>query len=66
LISSPVAIDWGADGRLWVVEMYDYPSGIDGKYKPGGRVKYLEDTKGNGVYDKVTTLTDARQNKIRR
>jgi putative membrane-bound dehydrogenase-like protein len=57
-IASPVAIDWGADCRLWVVEMYDYPSGIDGNYKPGGRVKYLESTKGDGVYDKVTVLAD--------
>src|SRR5579859_3306186 len=50
LISSPVAIDWGTDGRLWVVEMYDYPTGVDGNYKPGGRVKYLEDTTGTGKY----------------
>jgi len=30
-------IDWGSDGRLWVCEMYDYPAGLDGKWKPGGR-----------------------------
>jgi putative membrane-bound dehydrogenase-like protein len=29
LIESPVAIDWDAQGRLWVCEMYDYPTGID-------------------------------------
>src|SRR5690348_13499978 len=28
LIVDPVAFDWGPDGRLWVVEMRDYPSGI--------------------------------------
>src|SRR5262249_31787345 len=28
LVASPVAIDWGPDGRLWVVEMYDYPAGL--------------------------------------
>ena len=28
LIESPVAIDWDAQGRLWVCEMYDYPSGL--------------------------------------
>jgi len=27
LIESPVAFEWGADGKLWVVEMRDYPSG---------------------------------------
>lgn len=28
LIESPVAIDWDTRGRLWVCEMYDYPTGI--------------------------------------
>ena len=28
LIGSPVAIDWDAQGRLWVCEMYDYPAGL--------------------------------------
>src|SRR5438128_92769 len=46
LIQSPVAFDWGPDGRLWVVEMRDYPLGLDNKGKPGGRVVVLEDTDG--------------------
>ena len=25
LVKDPVAIDWGADGKLWVAEMADYP-----------------------------------------
>lgn len=29
LIESPVAIDWDAQGRLWVCEMYDYPAGLN-------------------------------------
>ena len=45
LVQSPVAIDWSADGRLWVCEMVDYPTGIDRNWKPGGRVKVLEDTR---------------------
>jgi putative membrane-bound dehydrogenase-like protein len=28
LVMSPVAFEWGADGRLWVVEMTDYPNGV--------------------------------------
>jgi putative membrane-bound dehydrogenase-like protein len=28
LVVDPVAIDWSADGRLWVVEMRDYPMGM--------------------------------------
>ncbi len=42
-IVDPASFQWGADGRLWVVEMRDYPSGIDGQEKPGGVVKLLED-----------------------
>src|SRR5262249_38183233 len=54
----PNAIAWGPDGKLWVVEMGDYPLGVDGKGKPGGRIKYLEDTKGTGKYDKATVFLD--------
>ena len=58
LVQSPIAFAWGPDGKLWVVEMGDYPLGIDGKGKPGGRVKYLEDTNGDGTYDKATVFLD--------
>jgi putative membrane-bound dehydrogenase-like protein len=58
LIVDPVAFDWGPDGRLWVVEMHDYPTGIDGNWKPGGRVEVLEDTDGDGNYDKSTRFLD--------
>src|SRR5205807_9642662 len=51
LVVDPVAIDWGADGKLWVVEMRDYPMGMDGHWKPGGRVKFLEDLNGDGKFD---------------
>jgi putative membrane-bound dehydrogenase-like protein len=54
MVADPVAIEWGPDGRLWVVEMADYPLGIDGKGKSGGRIRYLEDTDGDGTYDKST------------
>jgi putative membrane-bound dehydrogenase-like protein len=58
LVTSPVAIDWGADGRLWVAEMVDYPAGLKGDYKPAGRIKVLEDTDGDGRYDKATIFLD--------
>ena len=58
LLESPVAIDWDDRGRLWVVEMVDYPLGLDGKGKPGGRVRVLEDTDGDGRYDKSTLFAD--------
>lgn len=54
LVKSPVAFDWDGQGRLFVVEMADYPMGMDGKGKRGGRVRMLEDTDGDGRYDKST------------
>jgi putative membrane-bound dehydrogenase-like protein len=58
LVVDPVAFDWGPDGKLWVVEMRDYPLGIDGRGKSGGIIKYLEDTDGDGRYDKATVFLE--------
>ena len=58
LVMDPISLDWGSDGRLWVVEMADYPLGMDGKGKPGGRVRFLEDTDHDGKYDKSTLFLD--------
>ena len=51
LVADPIAFDWGPDGRLWVVEMADYPLGLDGKNQPGGRVRFLTDSDDDGDYD---------------
>ncbi len=48
----PVAVDWDGAGRLWVVEMADYPLGLDGRGQVGGRVRVLEDGDGDGRYDR--------------
>jgi putative membrane-bound dehydrogenase-like protein len=58
LVSSPVAIAFGPDGRLWVAEMYDYPSGADGKFRPGGRIRVLSSSRGDGRYDQSTVFLD--------
>jgi putative membrane-bound dehydrogenase-like protein len=58
LVCDPVAIAFGPDGKLWVAEMLDYPSGKSGKYEPGGRVRFLEDADGDGVFDRATTFLD--------
>ena len=50
-VLDPVAFDWDAQGRLWVVEMADYPSGMDGQGQPGGRVRVLEDQDHDGRYE---------------
>jgi putative membrane-bound dehydrogenase-like protein len=64
LVVDPVAFDWGPDGRLWVVEMGDYPNGLTWKKTddpmnvPGGRVKVLTDTDNDGHYDKAEVFLD--------
>jgi len=55
-VVSPVAMAWDADGRLFVVEMTDYPR--DGS---GGRVKLLEDKDGDGVYEHATIFAEGLQ-----
>jgi putative membrane-bound dehydrogenase-like protein len=58
MVMDPVAIDWGADGKLWVAEMADYPYGMDGQGKPGGRIRYLVDADGDGQYERSQLFLD--------
>ncbi|HTI50547.1 MAG TPA: PVC-type heme-binding CxxCH protein, partial [Planctomycetaceae bacterium] len=75
LTYDPIAFAFGADGKLWVVEMGDYPLGTSTKrrgvlagdvassndgigVKPAGRIRFLEDTDGDGRYDKSTIFLD--------
>ena len=57
-VLDPIAFEWGADGKLWVVEMGDYPSGLDGKGKPGGQIRCLDDQDGDGRYERHTVFLD--------
>lgn len=58
LTMDPIAIDFGPDGKLWIVEMADYPLGLDGKNKPGGRVRFLTDSNGDGKFDQSTLFLE--------
>ena len=59
LVMDPVAMEWGADGALWVMEMRDYPRGLDEvENQPGSRVRLLRDTDGDGIYDQSTIFLD--------
>src|SRR3989475_8269760 len=60
-VVDPVALAFDADGRMFVVEMRDYPTGMDGKGSPGGRVKLLEDADGDGYFEKATVFADGLQ-----
>jgi putative membrane-bound dehydrogenase-like protein len=55
LIRSPVAMDFDEDGRLYVAEYPEYNLHNDPAFKEKGAIKRLEDTDGDGVYDKATT-----------
>ncbi|MGA0409951.1 MAG: PVC-type heme-binding CxxCH protein, partial [Limisphaerales bacterium] len=58
LVMDPVAIDWDASGNLWVVEMADYPLGMDGEEEPGGRIRVISDRDGDGDYDHQSLFAD--------
>ncbi len=58
LVRDPIAFEWGGDGKFWVAEMADYPNGIDGQGRPGGRIRFLEDRDGDGRYDASTLFLD--------
>lgn len=58
LVASPVAVDFGPDGRLWVAEMYDYPAGADGQFSPGGRVRVLHDSDRDGRFDRAQVFLE--------
>src|SRR5437879_11836869 len=43
-VVNPVAMTWDERGRLWVVELYEYPVGAAPGAKPGDRITILGDT----------------------
>ncbi len=57
-VINPVSMAWDDRGRLWVVELYDYPYTTKEGAKNRDRVKVLEDTDGDGRADKVTVFAD--------
>lgn len=58
VVQDPVAIDFGLDGRLWVAEMADYARPVDEEFSGRGRVKFLEDKDGDGVYETAQVFVD--------
>src|SRR6185436_2813791 len=55
LVADPIAMSFDESGRLFVVEMIDYSE--DDKAFLGG-VQLLQDTDGDGKFDKSTTFAD--------
>ena len=57
-IEAPVAAAFDEFGKLWVVEMRDYPNGPPKGEKPLGRIKILEDKDGDGRYESARVFAD--------
>ena len=61
LVQDPIAVDWDADGRLWVVEYPEYVRNLtdpEPNLEPIGRIAVLEDTDNDGKMDKRTVFAD--------
>ena len=56
-IANPVCMRWDARGRLWVLCTWAYPQLKPGE-KPNDKLLILEDTKGDGKADKISTYAD--------
>ncbi|HKX60793.1 MAG TPA: PVC-type heme-binding CxxCH protein, partial [Verrucomicrobiae bacterium] len=51
-VLDPVALTFDEQGRVFVVEMRDYPDGIDRDGKAGGTIRLLEDRNADGKVDR--------------
>jgi putative membrane-bound dehydrogenase-like protein len=55
-IVNPIAMTFDERGRIWITESLEYPRSSAGAGKD--RIKILEDTHGDGKFDKVTVFAD--------
>ncbi len=57
-VIDPVAARFDSSGRLWIVEMRDYPTGpLDGE-SFSGTIRVLRDNDSDGVYEHATVFAD--------
>jgi putative membrane-bound dehydrogenase-like protein len=57
-VSSPVDLAFDEDGRLWVVEMIDYPYDEREGVPAEGRIRVLEDDDGDGRFERSFVFSD--------
>lgn len=57
-VVDPVAIRFDERGRMWVVEMRDYPNGPAEGEQPKSRIKVLEDRDSDGRFETATVFAD--------
>lgn len=53
-----VACRFDEHGRMWVVEMRDYPHGPQSGDPPKSRIRILQDKDGDGRFESATTFAD--------
>jgi putative membrane-bound dehydrogenase-like protein len=58
LVIDPVAVTWDENGKMYVAENRGYPVGPGKGKTPEGKIALLEDTDGDGKYDKRTTFAE--------
>jgi putative membrane-bound dehydrogenase-like protein len=57
-IMSPVAVRFDEDGRMWVAQMCDYPTGPTKKFPQRSRISVLTDKDGDGFFETATVFAD--------
>lgn len=57
-VIDPVAIRFDEDGRLWVVEMRDYPTGPTKEAPARSRISILKDADGDGFFETANVFAD--------
>ncbi|MCG6154735.1 PVC-type heme-binding CxxCH protein [Rubinisphaera margarita] len=57
-VIDPVHLTFDEQGRMWVVEMRDYPNGPGDGEEPKSRIKVLRDQDSDGVYESATIFAD--------
>jgi putative membrane-bound dehydrogenase-like protein len=57
-VIDPVALRFDEDGRLWVVEMRDYPHGPADGQPPLSKIKMLDDRDGDGRFETSRVFAD--------
>lgn len=57
-VIDPVAIRFDEEGRMWVVEMTDYPNGPEPGKPPMSRIRILTDKDGDGRYETSRVFAD--------